>query len=304
MSPALFIGLDAGGTATRWAAVDPQGRSLGEGQVNGFSGLHLSQTEARAQLARTLAQLAQDLAPLGQVVGVVGGVTGISDPTAALTLELNALIAQALSAPHVACHSDMHVAFHAAFQPGEGYLVYAGTGSIATHIDAQGTLHRAGGRGFALGDEGGGYWIAKEALAAIWRREDEAPGSWPHSGLARAVFSSLGGSDWALTRQFVYANDRGTVGRLALAVAEAAGLQDPEACALLHRAGQELGRLGAVLRRRMGPKPVVAAGRVLLLHPLVAEGLRAALPADCPLQTRQLAAHHAAARLALTSFAA
>lgn len=303
MSTPLFVGLDAGGTATRWAAVDAGGALVAEGQADGFSGLHLSQPEPRAQLPRTLAAMADQLRPHGRAVAVVGGVTGISDPAAALTQELNGLIAQALGTPRVACHSDMHVAFHAAFQPGEGVLVYAGTGSIATHLDAAGTLHRAGGRGFALGDEGGGYWIAKEALAAIWRREDEAPGSWPHSGLARAVFNALGGPDWALTRQFVYASDRGAVGRLALAVAEAAERHDPEACALLHRAGQELGRLGAVLRRRLGPQPVVAAGRVLLLHPLITEGLRAALPADCPLQTRQLAAHHAAARLALTSFA-
>ncbi len=306
MTP-LFIGLDAGGTATRWSAVNAHGEPVADGAVPGFSGLHLSQPDKLEQLPLTLQALATELAPYGQPRAAYAGVTGISEPQGPQAQALSQLIATALGLPpvRVACHSDMDVAYRAAFPASDttsegGYLVYAGTGSIATYLQADGTLHRAGGRGFALGDEGGGYWIAKEALAAIWRREDEAPDTWRDSGLARAVFSQLGGSDWARTRQFVYASDRGAVGRLALAVAEAARFQDPQACALLHRAGVELGRLAAVLRRRFGPKPVVAAGRVLLLHPLIQEGLQASVPADCPLQLRQLDPHHAAARMALT----
>lgn len=301
----LAVGLDAGGTATRWAALAADGKLQGEGAVDGISGLHLSLPDKRAALAQTLAALHAQLAPLGRVAAVYGGITGISDPQGTLTRELNSLIAAALDGAQVQCHSDMDVAWRAAFDvPGEGFLVYAGTGSIATWLSPAGVLERAGGRGFALGDEGGGYWIAKEALAAVWRREDEQPGAWRDSGLARAVFNQLGGADWARTRAFVYASDRGVVGRLALAVAEAAEFRDPEACALLRRAGQELGRLARVLRARFGAHPVVAAGRVLLLHPLVGEGLQAACPGDCPLTLRQLEPHHAAAKMALTSMEA
>lgn len=116
--------------------------------------------------------------------------------------------------------------------------------------------------------------------------------------MARCLFAQLGGSDWASTRQFIYGRDRGEVGRLALAVAEAAELGDAEAASLLRRAGIEIGRLGAVLHRRFGPKPVVAAGRVLLLHPLVGQGVRAGLPAECPLELKQIDPSLAAARRA------
>lgn len=307
----IWLGLDAGGTACRWAAVDGGGTVLAQGQAAGFSGLNLASTASRDALDGALRELAASVqGGLAQtpscrsghsVAGVYAGVTGVSDPSADSSRELAGLVAQALQVHvgRVQCHSDMDIAFRAAHEPGHGYLVYAGTGSIATYIDHEGVWHRAGGRGFALGDEGGGYWIAREALSAIWRREDEQPGQWVNSSMARSLFSRLGGADWALTRQFVYGRDRGEVGRLALAVAEAAEFGDAEAAALLRRAGIELGRLAAVLHRRFGPRPVLAAGRVLLLHPLVGVGLRSALPADCPLEIRQIDPAKAAAEQAL-----
>jgi N-acetylglucosamine kinase-like BadF-type ATPase len=116
--------------------------------------------------------------------------------------------------------------------------------------------------------------------------------------MARCLFARMGGTDWASTRQFIYGRERGEVGRLALAVAEAADLGDAEAASLLRRAGVEIGRLGAVLHRRFGPRPVVASGRVLLLHPLVGQGVRAGLPEECPLELKQIEPSLAAAHRA------
>ena len=299
----IFLGLDAGGTACRWTALDAHGARIVQGQVAGFSGMSLATEAGRVQLAQALQDLAASVwqhLPSARVAGVYAGVTGVSEPQAAPSLELAGMLARALraSSDRVECHSDMDIAFRAAHEPGAGYLVYAGTGSIASFIDEAGVWHRAGGRGFVLGDEGGGYWIAKEALSTIWRREDEWPGQWVESPMARCLFARMGGSDWASTRQFIYGQDRGEVGRLALAVAEAAELGDAEAASLLRRAGIEIGRLGAVLHRRFGAKPVVAAGRVLLLHPLVGQGVRAGLPAECSLELQQIDPSMAAARRA------
>ena len=43
--------------------------------------------------------------------------------------------------------TDIEVAYLDVFRPGEGYLVYAGTGSIAAFIDEHDQFHRVGGRG-------------------------------------------------------------------------------------------------------------------------------------------------------------
>ncbi len=193
--------------------------------------------------------------------------------------------------------NDIDIAYRACFLPGEGYLVYAGTGSIGAFIDADGSFHRAGGRGVVLDDGGGGFWIAREALRHIWRREDEAPGSWEDSPMARAVFEHVGGSDWADSRQFIYGQERGEVGKLALAVAASAG-QDPAADAILLEAGRELGRLARALIERFGPRPVALSGRAADLHPAIAASMRASLPSGTIVTQSAMRAHHAAARLA------
>lgn len=299
----LGLGLDAGGTQTRWALAEAgSGRVVAEGHVAGLSGMQLASGAGLEHLQRALGELAVQVLRRGTPGRVYAGFTGLPDTDASALSQMQALLAQALRLPlrTITCRSDMDIACRAAFAPGQGYLVYAGTGAIAAFIDAQGLLHRAGGRGAALGDEGGGYWIACQALAQIWRAEDSQPGAWRASAMARRIFEQLGGSDWALSRRFIYGSERGTIGQLALQVAASAE-DDPAAAALLLRAGAELGRLADCLLQRFGPRPVLLAGRVQQLHPLLVQGLRQTLPADVALTLQaDLAPQRAAARLALT----
>ncbi|HLL11945.1 MAG TPA: BadF/BadG/BcrA/BcrD ATPase family protein [Rubrivivax sp.] len=291
------LGLDAGGTQTRWALADRGGALLAQGTAGGMSGLQLDNAAGRAAMAATLQQIAQATGP---VRAVVAGVTGFDTTQQAA---MGAMLAAALhlhgeSAQAVRAMNDIELACHAAFAPGAGYVVYAGTGSVAAFVDEQGELHRAGGRGTLIDDAGGGHWIAREALRRVWRAEDHAPGAWQHSVLARKVFAHIGGSDWAQTRQWAYNASRGELGVLALAVADAAAEQDADALALLHDAGAELARLALALLGRLGPRPLALAGRVFLLHPTIEAALRSALPADCVITRSQEAPHLAAARLA------
>ena len=202
-----------------------------------------------------------------------------------------------LRAAAVTIVTDIEVAYLDVFAPGEGYLVYAGTGSIAAFIDSAGTFHRAGGHGGLLDDGGSGFWIAREALRRIWRSEDEQPGSWRNSAMAREVLEHVGGSDWTHTRRFIYGVERGEMGKLALAVAAAAGT-DPAALRILEAAGSELGRLARILVARHGERPLALAGRVFQLHPVIEQACRAAVPRCTSLQVHVSHGHHAAARIA------
>lgn len=288
------LGLDAGGTQTRWAVADAEGRITAEGQVAGFSALQLGSPEGPAALAALLREVA---AACGPVQRVAAGVTGFD---AAQAAQLAALVATGLGTDAVAVRTfaDIELAFHAAFTPGRGIVVYAGTGSIAAHIDAQGTLHRAGGRGAVIDDAGGGHWIAREALRHVWRAEDEAPGAAAQSALGRALGDTLGGCDWPTTRQWVYGASRGELGLLAQAVAQAARDGDGPALQILQAAGDELARLARALLQRLGPQPVALAGRAFDLHPVIEERLRAALAVTTAVQRSRTPAHHAAARIA------
>ena len=300
-APLLGLGLDAGGSQTRWALVDTQGHLLDQGHVAGMSGLQLQSETGRANLRTTLQALAHAIRePVqGQPLALFGGFTGLTtaQDNAAMLAMLQEVLP--LSVGHATLTHDMEIAYRSAFQPAAGYLVYAGTGTMAAFMDRQGQFHRAGGRGGLLGDEGGGYWIAREALTWVWRQEDRTPGAWKQSHMAQRLFNALGGSDWSITRAAVYGGDRGAIGRLALQVAASAE-DDPTAHALLLRAGAALAELAQHLLHRFGPRPVTAAGRALLLSPLLEQGLRGGLPDGTELcVTPDLAAHVVAARLAI-----
>ena len=291
------LGIDAGGTRTRWALAAPGGAILAEGTVAGLSALQMATPHGREAVRATFETLAAAVLQHANPVRVQAGLTGFGGDGELLQGWLAALLGVAPSA--VVLCNDIEIAYRASFNPGEGYLVYAGTGSIGAFIDEDGVFHRAGGRGVVLDDGGGGFWIAREALRHIWRNEDEAPGRWQASPMAHAVFDHIGGPDWDRSRHFIYQNERGTVGKLALAVAASAE-GDPAAHAILVAAGRELARLALALIARFGPRPVALTGRAAELHPVIADTMRAALPPDTLFsQPRQLA-HHAAARLALT----
>lgn len=287
-APLPSLGLDAGGTGTRWALANAQGLVLREGMAPAFSGAGMPEPALQAAWA-ALSQA------VGPVRGVVAGITGLGDAPA-----LAAQLAAALGVP-AACaraFSDVELAARAAFAPGQGILVYAGTGSVAAHIDEAGTLHRAGGRGAVIDDAGGGHWIARQALGQVWRAEDAEPGAWRRSLMAQALFERIGGADWARCREWVYGASRGELGTLALAVAQAAQAGDAQAQALLEQAGPELARLALALMQRVGPHPVALDGRVFDLSPAIESSLRAALPAGTAVHRSTQPAHHAAARLA------
>jgi glucosamine kinase len=292
------LGIDAGGTATRWALADTLGGVVAQGEVGGISALQMSNPAGRDAIHAQLATMAAAVTAQARPVRVFAGVTGFGGDSS----QLAGLMAQQLSLPATAITlcSDIELAYRARFSLGEGYLIVAGTGSIGALIDADGQFHRAGGRGVILDDGGGGFWIARAALRHIWRGEDEAPGRWRNSPMAHAVFAHIGSAEWDASRKFMYTQERGTVGKLATAVASAAE-SDPVAMAILHEAGQELARLAIALLARFGPRPVALSGRAFQLHPAIGASLRAALPAGTVLLEANEPAHVAAAFFAAKS---
>lgn len=268
------LGLDAGGTACRYVWLDRQGH-VRRGEVSGFSG-HVFTPEGRARAEAGLKEIRASLGP-GLVSTVHAGITGLS-PSAPAAPVMVDLIREHFSARDISIEGDGALAYRAAFGPGEGHLVLAGTGSVGVHSSRAGETTIVGGRGVILDDAGGGYWIAVQGLRHIMRQEDDAPGRGFSSPLGRAYAARLGGEGWDVVRTAVYAGDRGSVGRLALAVVDAASQQDDTALFILKRAGAELSRLAGVLNARFGPKPVALVGRAAGMHPAIAEGFRNEAP--------------------------
>lgn len=310
---ALGLGLDVGGTATRWALAAAAGQIVAEGEIGGMPGRPRSVQEWQA-VQRQLAALSAALRPhlgvvgsvgsagsaglAGRVAGVVAGITGFDASTAAATTYRESCAAALGLAPQrIWLADDIVMGCLSQFAPGDGYLVYAGTGSMSAYVDEQGALHRAGGRGHVLDDAGSAVWMVCQAFKAIWRREDEAPGSWQQSALARALLQGVGGSDWSATRSFIYGHERGDIGRLALEIARCADA-DPLAAELLQRAGAELARLAQVHITRHGRRPVVLSGRGAGLHPNILATMQARLGPEITVSYRAMRMHLKAAEFA------
>jgi len=288
------LGIDAGGTRTRWALAQGE-QIVAEGEVGGLSALQMASVVGRDAVHAGFTELANAALAHGRPARVQAGLTGFGGDGELLQHWLSELFALAPAA--ITMRNDIEIAFLDNFEPGQGYLVYAGTGSIGAFIDSAGRFHRAGGRGVVLDDGGGGFWIAREALRHIWRNEDEQPGRWHDSPMAQAVFAQIGGDDWSLSRHFIYGQERGAVGKLALAVAASAG-SDPVAAGILAEAGTELARLAQALANRFGARPIALAGRAASLHPSIFASMRKALPDTLSLTHTHGQAHHAAARIA------
>ncbi len=169
-----------------------------------------------------------------------------------------------------------------ALAPGEGLLVYAGTGSIAVHVSADGALHRAGGYGYRIDDAGGGYWLGRAALQAMLRDLDRR-GNFLRNPFTTDLLGHIGHDDWPGIKRWAYGADRAPIASLARIVLAHAG-GDPLARQLVHDAAAELIALAGRLRSRTGVTTWVTSGGLLAADNELRRALQAGAPADVTLR--------------------
>ncbi len=73
---ALALGIDAGGTRTRWALAGADGAIVAEGQVAGLSALQMHSASGRHTVHACLAQMAREVLLHGRPLRVRAGLTG------------------------------------------------------------------------------------------------------------------------------------------------------------------------------------------------------------------------------------
>ncbi|WP_293811667.1 N-acetylglucosamine kinase [uncultured Bosea sp.] len=294
----LGLGIETGGTGSRWCLSAPSGVILARGEMEPMTGHVFTQAE-RDRVSGIFTRLASELAGIGRPSAIIAGVTGLG-PESAVRAVFCAILATAFGCPEekILVVDDMWLGYRARFAPGEGIIVYSGTGSIGYHLAADGDIIRAGGRGVLIDDGGSATWIAAEALRRLLRREDEAPGAGWESALGHALAQALGGASWDAVRTHVYGGDRGSLGLLARAVATAGDAGDTLAAEIFTQAGEELARLALALRARVGSRPVALCGRAATLSPLIAQRFQALVTPPARLDAAQVDVPACAAGLA------
>lgn len=298
MASRVGLGIDAGGSATRWVLRrDADEQPLASGEVGPASG-HLFDPAVRERSLASFARLITDVSKVARPDCIAAGVTGLGAGTPP-AMTYAGVLSEGLGTPPVAIAigDDMWIAYRALFAPGEGGLVYAGTGSVGYAIGKDGLALKVGGYGILIDDAGSGFWIAREAIRRILRARDEDPVA--QSVLADLLYERVGGSGWPIIREAVYGSDRGAIAALAPVVARASDAGDATAVAILSEAGVELARIGAVLARRGGFSQLALMGGAVGLHPVIFERFLATLPPGMTGRMAQANVVDMAARLAL-----
>ena len=96
------------------------------------------------------------------VEGIVIGLSGLDSPS---DLVVYKKMVESLKIPteKIRLYNDCELAFRSVSHS-VGICTVAGTGSIAMAFDENESIHRVGGWGGLLSDEGSGYWIAQKVL--------------------------------------------------------------------------------------------------------------------------------------------
>jgi len=267
-SSALLLGADAGGSHSTVVIGTPDsilGRADGPGAPMRPGGAAAA-AAVLAETARRAAKQADVELPVARaVVGAAGA--GRAQEQA----ELAAALVAAGMARRVRVRADGEVALATAFGIGSGIVVNAGTGSVAYARDGSGVLHRAGGYGWQLGDEGGGYWLGRRALELAARAQD---GRGEGSTLLARLLGALGLQHFDDLIRWSVTATPSQVAALAPHVLNAAREGEVVARRVVGDAASELVELVTALMLYFpgtGPVAVAVAGGLLLPHsPLAA----------------------------------
>ncbi|MGA2857344.1 MAG: BadF/BadG/BcrA/BcrD ATPase family protein [Candidatus Sulfotelmatobacter sp.] len=269
-----YLGIDGGGTKTA-CAVGDESRLLATAIAGPSNIVRVGESQTRASLEQAVRQAcaAAGITPAEVVRTCIGG-SGAAHPE--LAAKVRQILAAILPTP-IDVVGDMQIALEAAFDTGPGVIVIAGTGSIAYGRDPQGNTLRAGGWGFAIGDEGSAHWIGRAAVSAVLRAADrnaEAPenSTAPDPTLAAALLKAWNVASLPDLARAANAIPPPNFAALFPAVAAS---RDDLAMQVLTRAGGELAQVAAIVSRRLFPVgeiktvPVAMIGGVFGHAPLV-----------------------------------
>ncbi len=178
----IFLGIDAGGSKTS-CVVGDESAVLASATTEGSNVIRWGEAEARTQVHAAIEQACSGAkVKLSEVRRICVGMAGAARPV--ISSIVKSIVAEIYSG-EIEVVGDMVIAMQAAFAGKPGLIVIAGTGSIAYGRDKEGHTARAGGWGFAISDEGSGYWIGRSAVSGVMRAQDEDEAS--PTGLALSI---------------------------------------------------------------------------------------------------------------------
>jgi len=171
-----LIGMDGGGTKTLAVITDLSGNKLYE-CIGGPSNILTYGTETVSQVIFDLAEkclsyVGSDFSDLQKIMIGTAGAGRRNDAERLEKSFISLISSEGIPFENISVESDARIALEGAFSGRPGSILIAGTGSIMLGKDAEGNIHRVGGFGRILSDDGSGYSIGKQALYAVAKEFD------------------------------------------------------------------------------------------------------------------------------------
>lgn len=243
-----YLGIDGGGSKTT-CAIGDETAVLANVTAGPSNVVRVGEARACESLYQGVRQActAAGITPQQITRTCIGAAGAAREETAGIVRR----ILEKILPPAIDVVTDTEIALEAAFGAGPGVIVIAGTGSIAYGRDSHSTTARAGGWGFAIGDEGSAHWIGRTAVSAVLRDSDRTYGT--AESLLHAEFTTALCRAWGVKSIFDLARTANAspppdFAALFPAVAES---KDVLALQVLSNAGLELARIAAVVISRL-----------------------------------------------------
>lgn len=235
-----LFGMDGGGTKTKCVLTDINLNPIYETN-GGASNFLVIGTET---VSETILNLVNECASsqnisINDIESIVLGTTGGGRRNDAELLEKKIFEdakRKSIQINKFRVDSDARIALEGAFSGKAGSILIAGTGSIMFGKDDKGEIHRVGGFGRYIGDEGSGYRIGRKGLNAVARFMDGRAKSTKIADLLDQEFS-ISTSEQLITE--VYRNNF-NIASVAPLVFEAAESGDKIAQRILEDEADEL----------------------------------------------------------------
>jgi N-acetylglucosamine kinase-like BadF-type ATPase len=238
----LFLGVDGGQSSTTALVGDESGRVVGVGRGGPCN--HVGKAEGREKFLRAVGGCLR--AAGFERAEFDAACLGFSGGAA----DKEAYVRELIKAKRLLVTHDAAIALTGATSGEPGVIAIGGTGSMAFGRNREGKTARAGGWGYAFGDEGGGFDIVRQALRAALREEE---GWGPKTALRDALVSSAGATSAndLLHRFYTDEYPRERVAAFAKLVDRIARDGDAVAREILLAGAQQLATLASAVRAQI-----------------------------------------------------
>lgn len=276
-----YVGIDGGGSKTRFACIDEKGRTIAEYLCGGTYYRQLGADAVEQRLLLGVKAVTEKLNE--QPAAISFGMPGYGEAMP----DDEVFVARMREAFHPIpffAANDVAMAFYGAFAGNSGILLVAGTGSMAWGQDDGGDERRCGGWSHHFGDEGSGFWVGRRALELFTKESDgRMPKTVFHSMLRDQLSVPAHCADIEIVAQLENLfRERGSVAAVHRVLHEAALRGDEAAEKIYDEAAEELAAIVLAMARDMsfaGTVPVSYVGGMFKCEKFILEPVKARVEA-------------------------